>query len=699
MWIHFFLCLAVSAVLLYAPGFLLLAGFRQGRMLALAAAPLISIALYEILAILYGALGIFSSWMSIFLPSILFGLVVFAACFASRHYVARCERVGVSSKTIASSQASRFSPRMAALVLLYVLVGLGIVFWIFVKNLDGPSSILQEYDNVRHLGSIATFLSSGDYSPLHSSLYTDSEAVSISPFSQDGAFYPSAWHCLVALVVGMTGFPMGTAVNALNTLLAGVVFPLGMLSVLLFIFRGKEEIAVCGSVCVLAFAAFPWGFLLFGPLYPNLLSFSLVPAVAYVFMLTCSSGMQMKLRLVTIVVFCICMIALALSHPNGVFTLAVFVAPYCVYRVMDAVSSSARFAPHALRCRIVAGALSTLGIIAIWTLCYKAPFLQAVIANTWGAVAGIAQAVQSVALVSYAPSFLFYDPGFYVVQAVLAVCVVAGLMGSLVMKKYRWMLFSFLFAAVIFVVDVSTDGFLKHYLSGFWYTDKFRTAALLALVSIPIATFGMWMIAYMVRKAMEDIGGKLRIPAASTLVIPALLVAFVSLNYSFNWIGQDREEGVSAFEAISNTIAQENIASEEKPYSKDEQDFVARCLEVIPEGALVINVPNDGSVFAYSLDGMNVRYRYFHGYGGSDETENSLVIRQSLSDIAEDDSVKQAVSDIGAEYVLKLDVSESRPLLPYDENDWIGITPIQDDTQGFEVVLSEGDMRLYRIES
>ena len=96
---------------------------------------------------------------------------------------------------------------------------------------------------------------------------------------------------------------------------------------------------------------------------------------------------------------------------------------------------------------------------------------------------------------------------------------------------------------------------------------------------------------------------------------------------------------------------------------------------------------------------MNVRYRYFHGYGGSDETENSLVIRQSLSDIAEDDSVKQAVSDIGAEYVLKLDVSESRPLLPYDENDWIGITPIQDDTQGFEVVLSEGDMRLYRIES
>ena len=36
-------------------------------------------------------------------------------------------------------------------------------------------------------------------------------------------------------------------------------------------------------------------------------------------------------------------------------------------------------------------------------------------------------------------------------------------------------------------------------------------------------------------------------------------------------------------------------------------------------------------------------------------------------------------------------------LFSYEQNDWFGIDRIDDDTPGFEIVLSEGDMRLYRI--
>ena len=55
---------------------------------------------------------------------------------------------------------------------------------------------------------------------------------------------------------------------------------------------------------------------------------------------------------------------------------------------------------------------------------------------------------------------------------------------------------------------------------------------------------------------------------------------------------------------------------------------------------------------------------------------------------------------IGAEYVLVLDRSRSsmhRWFYPYRCPDWTGMLELNDDTPGFEVILSEGDMRLYRV--
>ena len=69
--------------------------------------------------------------------------------------------------------------------------------------------------------------------------------------------------------------------------------------------------------------------------------------------------------------------------------------------------------------------------------------------------------------------------------------------------------------------------------------------------------------------------------------------------------------------------------------------------------------------------------------------------------IAFDPSVAKAVEAIGAEYLVKLDLDGRTDgnhfLFSYEEEDWFGIDRVDDDTAGFEVVLSRGDMRLYRI--
>ena len=154
----------------------------------------------------------------------------------------------------------------------------------------------------------------------------------------------------------------------------------------------------------------------------------------------------------------------------------------------------------------------------------------------------------------------------------------------------------------------------------------------------------------------------------------------------------------------------------------------------------MINQPNDGSVFSYALDGLDVMYRRMRDYGGSGETDGSKLIRLHLDEITTNEEVRHAVEETGAEYVLQLDnpaytdyplgmqevpadpgkqhfenkdVDPAKPLdlrdyrklhgqdtyylFSYVPDEWAGIDAVNDETPGFELVLREGDMRLYRI--
>lgn len=85
-----------------------------------------------------------------------------------------------------------------------------------------------------------------------------------------------------------------------------------------------------------------------------------------------------------------------------------------------------------------------------------------------------------------------------------------------------------------------------------------------------------------------------------------------------------------------------------------------------------------------------------YGYGESEETSDSTVIRMRLCDLDTDSEVVPAISNIDAQYVLLLECDNA--IYGFDESQWESINSIDDDTPGFEVVLSEDDMRLYRID-
>ena len=94
-------------------------------------------------------------------------------------------------------------------------------------------------------------------------------------------------------------------------------------------------------------------------------------------------------------------------------------------------------------------------------------------------------------------------------------------------------------------------------------------------------------------------------------------------------------------------------------------------------------------------------YRVWYGYSSTDEATDDALIRGQLSSIEYNDDVKSAVSRKHSNYLLLLDQGnqegEGMYTAPYKQDLWIGISSVTDETPGFEIVLAENDMRLYKI--
>ena len=139
------------------------------------------------------------------------------------------------------------------------------------------------------------------------------------------------------------------------------------------------------------------------------------------------------------------------------------------------------------------------------------------------------------------------------------------------------------------------------------------------------------------------------------------------------------------------------------PLDLQEQSFLDRVAQTIPEGELLLNNPMDGSFLAYGSDGLRVYYRDFTKFhnDGLDSDESKL-IRKHLCDISDNDEVRRAVEGIGAHYVLVLSEQHSAESYinlrkDYQTDEFSGISSITPDTPGFELVLQDGSLALYEI--
>ena len=664
MWLTFALAICLGVAVLYAPGYLVARAVSLERFASVAVAPAFSVAALVILGVVLNAAHVRCDGWMLLLACAALCLLIYGVCRVLRGLR------GVDGRTHLTRNAVDGE---WVLVALYIGVAAVVSLVVFVHAMGDPVSFSRNDDTTVHLSVVRGFLDSGTFSTLNVTKYLD--------LGESGGYYPAAWHVATAVLASFVGNQVALATNAMILVVCVFVLPVGLLFLLRQLFPDNKLALYAGSLFSVAFCGYPWGFVVFGQLLSNLLSFALIPGALGLLISSLNASGPSKSGFA--VAYACSMISVALAQPNGAFTLGIWSVAFAVSHLgskrSDGYWSGKRTA--IILCFIACAA---------WVLLFAAPPLQGVVTYSWKPTLSIPKAIVA--------GLLFMFTNREGVQPFLTVLVLLGIAKTLKDRRLRWLSVSYIAAFSFYVIDVATDGFMKQLLTGFWYTDCYRTGAMTALFAIPLAALGFaWLV-----KLGAGLLGKMRFGrqgsnnscvVAMVLVVLLAVCQFAPVRFAFG--KTDVRPGLMKIHAeVSSRY------SWEKGLTSEEDAFAKRVMSLAGHDC-VVNVPSDGSCWSYGVEGLNTLFRRSATAGPSGSEPYATVLRTQLCDYAVSDEVREAVEKTGARYVMLLDEKsyDDRTVVKfrYKEEDWVGIESITQDTPGFTLVLSEGDMRLYRI--
>lgn len=668
MWFTFFCGVLLAFLILYLPGFIQLFIAKSKAAFALVCAPIVSMFELCIVGATFGLLGVSISGFNLVAVLGAVTMITATSCFfiSKKHEVKYLDLL--SSSDILWKN-----------ILLYVCLSVVIVGYFFIRTLDGPESFVQEFDNAFHLNLIHAFMESDRFSVLQATTFPSLPIQA----RDDIAYYPAAWHVVAAVCGDIMSVSAEMAENFTNVVFLSAVFPISICAFVSMIFKNNKAVIPFCGLFVLAFAAFPWGFLVAGPLYSNLAAFSLLPGVMFSFIKLVNSIKEGKLNIRLIYwlsLVLVGIILLAMTQPNAVFTAIVILTPFCMVQIFNHWNENARKTKGYIFAFVFCGF-----VCLIWVLCRHLGMFQDVVNYSWQPYATFSQAI-----------FDYLDLGYRnaTAQLLLAGLVLFGILHIMYKKQRRWLVASYLFFFIAFLsAAATTTGFHGSLFSGFWYNDVDRIAASAVLVMIPFAGEGLYALVTLMSSVVKSAWGD----GSGTVLSILLSVLCVGLIFAPNHILAGKGDVITSIGSREARLAE--LATTEVCLTKEEEDFVSEVISLIGEDAKVVNYSFDGSVFTYATNDLNILTRHYFSSNSGDMS----IIQKNLSDLSISSEVQEAVNSVGAEYVLLLDVGDESDNSIYsaflDENDWKGITSITEDTPGFTLILTEGDMRLYQIDS
>ena len=693
MWSQFFLALLVFFVLFYVPGYLIARSLTADPIIALATAPLVSSCAYSMLSVVCGESGLYTTWVTLVIPTTLIGVACLA--IAHVHHRRNVNPDGDASRfrPLSSDASSLLTGTKAStlinelkIYLPYVLFGMAVCLVYFLKPLDGPDSFTWRSDMCNHLNLIARFVNTGNWSMLHASIY---ENVSQAAIPSSG-FYPAGWHVLASLLVSCMGVSASLAANVVNCVLIAFTIPTSSYLLVRSSLFDKPLAMRLGAIFPLAFGCFPWRLLIPPGLSPFTLGLTFAIVVVAQFVSACKAFRGVRSSVGSSILFAICLLACAFAHPSCMFTALLLLVPYVSYRIYR--QSMSRFATHAIAKSILCVCGFLLLVLAAWTVCYNIPRIYGMCQYPNTAFARKADALLQV---------IFMGFKAVPIQPVLALFVWTGVAYSLYRTRYLWVSCGFFIFSGLYCFSATADPSFKGFVTGLWYSNVIRLSACACAIAVPLAALGFFATVRIAQGLFRLISTNRddAVRRFRQIIIPALCITASALAVfypSFTLPHFDKKT-VTAFGYVTKRARHYNNVNNNM-LSPDEREFLDRVKEVVDDD-LVINFAFDGSCYAYATNDVNTFTRRFNS---GDYSANARYINAHLCDISTDTRVLDLLREYDAQYVLLLDIDEhAEEATIYDDGFnsiiWRGLVELDDETPGFEVILSEGDMRLYRV--
>jgi len=540
---------------------------------------------------------------------------------------------------------------------------------VLLQGIGAPDVPAQTWDAVFHLNAARYAVETGNASSFQLGVIGNTAA--------GHGFYPGAWHSVVAL--STTGSVV-VAANAVTLVMSALVWPLGLAALARAVVPRWTEAGLAVPVLGAAFVAFPGTMVSWGTLWPNALSYALVPAALA---LTAAAvrapgelpdGSGVPERASAVVALLLALVGIGLAQPNGTLTYALLATPLVVLAWWRRVHGSARH-------RVLVSTLCLVAWFVVWAGVWYA-FARSIGVYQRDRVGSFVASV--VTVVGDGPVGTTGTGGSWSVA--LAVLTVVGAVALLVSRQGRWLVVSAVIALALFGLGADTTLGARDLLRP-WYADVVRLGGAVPLVCAALAGVGIVgssrLVAHIVARLLRTTS--LRGPATVSGALTVVLLVVLVLGTGVLRADARRAAVAGAYEAPVAAGAPHILTS------VDELRLLERLGDELPDGARILGDPFTGSALAYAVGGVDVVFPHVRGVWDEDASYLGL----HLSEIDTDPEVCRAIERLGVDY-LYLDPDLYFPDHPAHQlYSGIGTEP---PSEGFTLVDQGGTARVYEVD-
>lgn len=650
-WFQTLPTLAAAILIVFIPGAILARCLGARGMTWLGASAPLSISLLSVGAIVSQAFQLRWSLLALALVTLITSVTAVGVRF-----------LFVLRKTGATTMSWKTpAPAMVWSLLAGLGFGAGVIAWRFSRMFVTPENISQSYDNVFHLSALRLILDSGNGSSMF-----------LGTLQENGpaSFYPAAWHDLVTLVIQTSNSSIPVGINSTNIVIGALVWTISGMYLATRVVGVRPATMLLSGALAGAFASFPYLLVDFGVLYPNFLAIAILPAL--IALLADALGISHRSNTGSALAWTLLVFAapgLGLAHPSIFLALGAFAIPLLLFWSTKQCLQTFRKEIGWAQCLA-----SVVAVLAFMTLLHAlwGRLRPSVAASFWPPSQTIAQALGEA--ISSAPQ---RNPVSWIILSL----TVLGLLAIAKNPSRVWFLGVYAVGIFFFVVVSGfIDGELRSFITGVFYNDSFRLAAMLPVAALPLTVFGAIWLFDTLRDRVPNGMRDSRAIFLTILGLGALASLGVGLAAQDNTVEAAQERGSTMYKLDSNSPL----------LSLDEAKLLSRAEAKIPEGATVIGNPATGASLVYALANRNVILPAVSSPRNADDK----TVTEMLGQIIEDPAVCQAVERLNAYYILDFGSKAINNMaIPFPTSEELA------SNQALTLIDEEGQARLYRIDS